>query len=317
MTKAFGHNFHYLLKRESSFGVSPGGNFLKVPVNGNSLGKKRGLVNDGLAGQGRDPLTTHLDVVDVSGETTIPVDMRYLGYFLTGLLGNPSTSGSSTYTHTFSSGGLTLPSYSIEVGHKNPAAFDVNLGCMINSLALNMQTGGGPASAVVGIIGQSSAPYNSSQGGTPTTQTNSRASNFQGVLKKGGSNLADINSASLVYSNNLETFREVNTTGNIAAIEPGQASLTGSLSTRFSNDTLKDIADAGTAVDLDFIYEISASLKLTITVHEAYLELAAPVVDGPGGYGLDFNFRANYNSSAGKMMTAVLINDLAGTVYTS
>lgn len=317
MTKAQGYNTHTLIKRESSFGVSAGGNFVKLAANANSLGKKRGLLDDPLAGQGRDPLKVFNDVNDVSGDLQLPVDLRYIGYFLTGLLGNPTTGGTGPYTHTFKSGGLTLPSYSIETGHKGPTVYELNLGCMVDAMNFKLPTGGGPAEVTAKIVGQNNTKYAATQGGTPTTQTLTRFSNFQGVLKQGGSALGNITDFNFTYSNKLMADRVINTTGDIGAIEPGQASLAGGFTSRFADDDLMDLAIAGTAVDMDLIFTIDADNKLTLTLHELYLEHPSNPIPGPGGYSQGFSFKGVYNVSNTAMFKAVLINDLAGTVYTT
>lgn len=317
MSKAMGYNHHLLIKRESSWGVNPGGNFLRLPVNSAPFGRSRGKVEDPLIGQGRDPLQVYDDMIDVSGACRVPVDLRNIGFWLTGLLGNPTSSGSGPYTHVFKSGGLTLPSYSIENGHKGPVVYDLATGVMVRSMSFAKATRGGPADATVNLLGQNAAKAGSTGGGTPTSKTLARFSNFQGTLKKGGADLGDVKTFEFSYDNNFEVDTFVNTVGEIGSIDPGQAKLKGSIGMRFANDDLLDEAIAGTAIDLDLTFTIDADSYLELSLNELYLEEPKRGPEGPGGYDITFPFHGVYNASAGAMLTATLKNDQAGTVYTA
>lgn len=89
MARAYGSNATLLLKRETAYGVKPSGNFTKMPFNSSSLGSEQGLIEDAVLGYGRDPLQPLRDVINNEGDIAVPVDPRYLGFWLTGLLGDP------------------------------------------------------------------------------------------------------------------------------------------------------------------------------------------------------------------------------------
>jgi len=89
MARAYGSNATLLLKRETAYGVKPSGNFTKMPFNSSSLGSEQGLIEDAVLGYGRDPLQPLRDVINNEGDIAVPVDPRYLGFWLAGLLGDP------------------------------------------------------------------------------------------------------------------------------------------------------------------------------------------------------------------------------------
>ncbi len=315
--REYGYNTHLLLERESSFGGGGSSNFNSVVFDACNLSADRDLVKSSRAGAGRDPTEIFQDAVVCAGDATVPLEMRDIGLWLTGLLGDPSTSGSSTYTHTFTSGGADLPSFEIEKGFPNVPKYENFLGCMINSLTINPQRSG-PMTAVFGIMGQNMTPNTSSQGGTPTTNTLARASGLQGTIKADDTLLANINTFDFTYSNNLQGIETLNQTdGQVEGIDPDEASCNGNLNVRFYDDDLYDAATGKTAVDLELAYTISASLKVTFNIHEVYLRQTSPPIEGPGGINVGFSFEALKNTSAGEMFEAILINDLAGTFYTS
>ena len=67
-------------------------NFTRMPFNSCALGSEQGLIDDPVLGQGRDPLVPLQDVINDEGDIIVPVDPRYLGFWLTGLLGDPTSS---------------------------------------------------------------------------------------------------------------------------------------------------------------------------------------------------------------------------------
>ncbi len=89
MARAYGSNATLLLKRETTYGEQPSGNYYQMPFNSSDLGSEQGLIEDAVLGYGRDPLQPLRDVINNEGDIAVPVDPRYLGFWLTGLLGDP------------------------------------------------------------------------------------------------------------------------------------------------------------------------------------------------------------------------------------
>ncbi|MEG3639278.1 phage tail tube protein [Magnetococcus sp. PR-3] len=314
MARAYGANAHLLLKRETVYGQKPSGNFIRMPFNRCSLGSEQGLVDDPVLGQGRDPLPPLQDVINVEGEVVTPMDLRYMGLWLTGLLGNADTTGSGPYVHTFASGEQVLPSYSIEVGMLEVPAFFLSAGVMVNSLALEFQRSGA-AAATLNLVAQGENRSASSQGGTPTALTFERISQFQGSIKKGGTSLAHLTGGSLTYSNNLEKIETIRDDGLIDGADPTVASLTGRIDVRFADTSLIDLASNGTPMDLEFGYRVDANNSILFTCHEVYLPKPKLAVEGPGGVQASFDFQGARNEAAGRMLTVTLNSDLDGSDY--
>jgi len=89
MARAYGSNATLLLKRETTYGEQAAGNYYQMPFNSSDLSSEQGLIEDAVLGYGRDPLQPLRDVINDEGDLSIPVDPRYLGFWLTGLLGDP------------------------------------------------------------------------------------------------------------------------------------------------------------------------------------------------------------------------------------
>lgn len=420
MARAYGSSASLLLKRETDYGQKPSGNFYKMPFTSCNLGSEQGLIDDPVLGFGRDPAQPLRDVINVDGDISVPVDPRYLGFWLTGLFGEPDTAAvkaegyitfatnpadgdtitingtvftfvddspsgneidikatvmqtideavtvlnasvvttvdDATYSrptgtqklkilhdtaggagnsftlaasaasvsaatlrgggtqHTFKSGEESLPSYSLEVGMPQIPAFFLNTGVVVNTIGFDFQRSGA-ATATVNVIAQGETRFNSTQGGTPQQLTFNRTSQFQGEIRSDGEKIGNLTSGSVSYTNNLERIETIRDDGKIDGADPTIAALTGSITVRFADTTLIDLASSGTPIDLEFVYTLAPGLSLTVTAHEVYLPKPKPPVNGAGGIETSFDFRAAKNESAGCMVTVKLLNDLDGTQY--
>lgn len=317
--REYGYNTILNVKKEAAYAGGGSGNFVTVPFDSCGLRAARNNISHRRAGAGREQQEIFQDAISCAGPVIVPVDPRYFGYWLTLLLGDPTTADDEgVYTHTFKSGGASLPSWEVEKGFPSVPKYEPFVGIKASSMEITVPRAG-PAQATFNLIGSDMTPATSSGAGTPTTQTLARFSNLQAKVQKGGSDLANLNPGSrFVFDNGLvlgETLNQDN--GALEYADPGEASMSGQLSLRFFDDPEYDAAVAGTPIDIAFIYTISASLKLTMTLHEIYLTQTSPEINGPGGVVADFEFTGNKNTSAGCMLTAALVNDLAGTTYTS
>jgi hypothetical protein len=316
MARSYGANATLLLKRETTYGAQASGNYVQMPFNRCALGSEQGLIDDPVLGQGRDPLAPLQDVINDEGDIVVPMDPRYLGLWLTGLFDDPTSTDNldGTFDHVFASGALDIPSYTIEVGQPEVPAFFVHAGVKFNSIAMEFQRSGA-AAATINAVAQGETRFGATQGGTPTTLTFNRISQFQGSIKKAGAAVGNLTGGSFTYSNNLEKIETIRSDGLIDGADPTVASLTGRIDVRFADTTLIDAASNGTPVDLEFGYTLSAGSKILFAAHEVYLPKPKLAVEGPGGVQASFDFQGALNDTAGRMLTVTLVNDLDGTVY--
>jgi len=315
--RAYGHAALMHIKRATAHGEVPAGNFLKVPFYTSGLGGSKSYEPNELAGQGRDPQKPVAGPLDVGGNLVVPLDARYFGHWLTGLLGDPTTTADEgVYTHVFKSGAAELPDYAIEIGHPliaSPVYF-MNTGVQVNSISHQLERSGA-VRTTLGLIGINEEKSGTSQAGTPTTLTFMQFGHPQCVLKKGGAALANARSFNFNFSNNLIPIETVSNGGNLEGVDPGMTSLTGSADLFFANQSIIGDIFAGTPVDFEVAYQISSSLRLVFSLHEILLDRVPHSVDGPGGVAISLPFRGNKNAVAGCMMSVTLVNDVAGTEY--
>ena len=226
-----------------------------------------------------------------------------------------STLTGGGYSHIFASGADGLPSYTVEVGHKQVPAYFQHDGVVFDSIALEF-TRSGAAAATIQCVAQGEQRFNASQGGTPSKARLPPHQPVPGLDQPGRRvAVANLTAGSLTYANNLEKIETIRSDGLIDGADPTVAALTGTIEVRFADTTLIDLASNGTAVDLEFAYTIDNGLSLTFEAHEVYLPKPKLTVEGPGGVQASFDFQGARNETAGRMLTVTLVNDLDGTDY--
>ena len=311
MARAYGWNAQLLLAEETEYGEMPANNYRKIPFISTTLDSEQNLVSSNVLGLGRDPTQPFQDVINVDGDMVVPVDMRNIGVWLKAIFGIPSTEDvdDGVYTHSFESGKIVIPSYTLEVGLPEVPQFIRFMGVRANSIAFNFQRSG-EAQVTLNLIGQGESGETTAIDTNPEVYKYTRVSQFQGFIKSNGALLANITAASATYSNNLEKIETIRNDGKVEAIDLGVASLSGSISARYGDNILLDKARAGTPVDIELGYQLSDNLKLEIVCHEVYLPKPKRTINGPNGIECSYDFQGAKNEEIGRMMTVKLTNDV-------
>lgn len=312
MSRAYGWNAKLLIAEESTYGTLSEGTYTQVPFASSAIDSEQGLISSNVLGLGRDPTTPFQDVINVEGDLAMPVDLRNIGIWLKAVFGVPATTeADGVYTHTFESGKTSLPSYSLELGLAEVPEYVRFLGARANSIAFNFQRSG-EAQATVSLMAQTETSSTTTISENPAVQPYTRFSQFQGFIKSDGQALANVTTASLTYSNNLEKIETIRNDGKVEAIDLGVASLSGSIAVRYGDNALMDKARGGTPIDLELGYQLSDSQKLVITCHEVYLPKPKRSISGPGGIECTYDFQGAKEPALGKMVTVQLINNVEG-----
>ncbi len=316
MSRAYGWNASLLIAEETEYGVMPESGYTKIPFISSSLDSEQSLVASNVLGLGRDPTTPFQDVINVSGDMVVPIDVHSLGIWLKAIFGTPTSkpivneeeSPTGNYEHTFESGKVSLPSYSLEIGLPQVPEYIRFMGVKADNIAFNFQRSG-EAQATISLLAQGEDASETSIFAGAEAKKYVRFSQFQGFIKSAGAFLANVTAASLTYSNNLEKIETIRNDGKVEAIDVGVANLSGSISVRYGDNDLMNKARAGIPVDLEFGYELSETQKITIICHEVYLPKPKRSISGPGGIECSYDFQGAKEQTLGKMMTVILINN--------
>ncbi|WP_428544063.1 phage tail tube protein [Profundibacter sp.] len=310
MARAQGARSQLAAAFETTYGTAPASGYFRMPFASASLGAEQPLLTSELLGYGRDPLAPIKDAVTADGDVVVPIDAEAFGFWLKAAFGAPVTTGTTNKTHTYKSGGWTLPSMAIEVAMPEIPRFAMYTGCVLDQLSWQMQRSG-LLTASAKLIAQGENVATTTAAGTPTGWTLQRFGHFNGSIKRNGTALGNIVSADIQYANNLDRIETIRSDGRIDGADPSIAALTGKMDVRFADTTLMDQALNGTAASLEFAYSISAKVSLSITAHAVYLPRPRIEIQGPQGVQASFDWQAAYDATAGQMCTITLVNDIA------
>lgn len=216
------------------------------------------------------------------------------------------------YVHEFHSGVDCLPSFTVEIEHKNPSVFFQHIGCVLNSLGLNFQRSG-EAEAALNIIAKGQRQFDATQAGTPVSPdyVTRLFNQFQGSILKDDVALGNITGATLNYTNSVESVQTIRPDAEIEAADPTIAKASGEIVSRFANTTLLDDAVNDNDIKLELAYIIDAGQKIVFTLHKVLLPRPKVAIEGPGAVQTTFAWQAAKDDGVGRMMTAKLYNDVA------
>jgi hypothetical protein len=222
------------------------------------------------------------------------------------------TGGAATgaYNHVFTSGLMTLPSASVEVGMTDTANYAMNYGLSADKLAIGLARSG-LLNATISCIAQGEATRTvASAAGTLSTLAFERFTQFSGSVSRQGVPIGDLVSGNFNYANNMDKVEVIRDDGRIAGVDPSVSASTGQAVLRFKDMTLLDLAANGTPIDLTHKWKISAVKTLTVVNHEVYLPKPKTPITGPAGVQATYDWQSSKNEAAGNMLTVTLVNDV-------
>ena len=310
-----------LLKDETAYGNAATGDYQKTLVYQDELADLAPLEDDPILGAAQNnardtPVPVAGLPQGVSGNLTVPLDLNHMWFWLKGAFGTPSSSGSSDYTHTFTSGGEVLPHRTIEAKRAS-AIFLQRTGCLVSSLGSELSRRGGYDRMTVGILGRKETKITSTGGGTPPAMlARDPLLAYLPVLKIDTVAAADIISLSWTYSNGATPQDYL---GDAEGYPTGHdldalATFSGTVRARFRTAALYDMARAGTAFAMELLWQRTSVRSFSLQAGAVKFDPVGLPVTGPGRIEQSFNFRA-YQTSGAAMLTAVLKNGTAAAAY--
>lgn len=309
---AQGSAFKLYGKVESVEGTAPTGNWDQFPCFSFGLTATQDLQQDNVLSSGttRDAGDPLFGLIRVEGSTRVPIETVHFGRWLKLLMGNPTTTGTSNYTHTFKSGATSLPSFSFEKAFPDITRYEVVKGVRANTLQVSM-TPDGAAAATIGLMGLSETTGSSSGAGTPVVTGYTRFHNVNGSISKGGSALAAVTAGEFTVTNDMEMVPAIRSDYAMEGIDFGQSGASGTLTLRFKDHTLRTDANNRTAVALAYALTIDANTSVTFNFPRAFLAAQGNPIEGPRGVSQQFRFVAAWDTTAATAVSVVYKNAVA------
>jgi hypothetical protein len=320
MAQAKGSDVQLLLIEETTWGTTPGtptGYAIPVSSIGGNWFSRRLLDNPVLRAN-RNPSAPVRGNTAVSGSFQFPLSLSAWGWLQKHCIGTPATSGAGPYTHlskcNFSgatAGSDLAAGLTFEIGHTGIDQYHIFDGCKLNGFTVNASSEG-VAMFDMQVVGQGYTQATSSLDSTPTSYTDSVLDHFVLTMTEGGSSIAYVKECSLTFSNNIDTSQYViGSAGTVGALPTGIASVTGSITALFQDDTLLAKGEDHTESDLTLTWT-SSTYSLALHVPELVYEPASPAVQGPDGVVVSLNFRGYYaDDSDATCLKATLVNGVA------
>lgn len=298
-----------------SYGTPAATGYRKAFYYSSSLAQTKPLEGDPVIGASynnfRDATQPAPAMSEHGGQIVVPVCLNQIGDWLKMIMGAPATSGSTNLTHVFTSGKLTLPTYTIEM---NPVASDFrqHVGVAARSFRLNLQDANGYQRAEIAMLGYGENLLAATGAGTPTAARAYDPVKATGsAVYLGGTQIGVLMGLDLTYELGLIQDRYVDGSDNFgAAVLAEQAQISGSMRVRYTGPTFDAAAVAETEQALEIRMIKSANNSLVLNMPAVRLGRGGVQIDGPGGIEQSIPFRAAQTSLAA-MLTATLKNQIA------
>lgn len=292
-----------LMEYETAYKTAPStASAVKLPFNSLDLMPRRAIQQPGTIRSTRNPTTPFRGNIDVSGNAVVPIDLACIGYWLKGLMGNPTTTGSQApYTHVYKIGTTALPSMILDKGFTVSGLYYKYEGVKVNTMAVTFG-GDGELTATFGLIGAKETKGTSAYDASPSDLTSiaTRFENFEAAVTEGGSSIATLTQVTLNISNNLDgSVYCLGDNGERSYLPEGQMAVTGSITGIFADDSLllkgRNFTESSLVVTLT-----DGTYSLAFNIGELVYEHTSPGIPGPGSETImqTLNFTGYYQNDA-------------------
>lgn len=317
MSNARGDSAVLLSRLQTEFGTpedAGNGDYRKLPFYTLRLDPSQDLENDEAIQGDAFPGDTVAGLRSVAGSMEVPVGLSSIGWHLRGLLGAPTTTGASDYTHVFETAAApTVGLFTTCVSHSRVAQHFMQDSLAYTGMELTARKNGQRQRATFNVIAREEAGVSAARDTTPVAYSPDTVPvGFTGKVQIDGSDAAAVTGASITLGTGVEADQEsLNGLATAAQMDWGTWELSGSLDCRFQDRTYYDLAEAGTSIAVTLDWTISAALSLVIEMPDVRLERTGIPVDGRGIISSSFSFRPNRPASDSTLLKATLKNAVA------
>lgn len=217
------------------------------------------------------------------------------------------------YRHEWLSGGGSIPSHTIEVGHSQLTSpvFYRHVGTMMDSIVIDLASDGTPSSAQVQVVAQGETAAATTIDASPDQYVLEVFRKSCAYIQRSGTSIAGVTAGNLNFSNNLERIRTIRCDGLIDGADPTIATCGGDITCRFDNITLEDVAATGGPIAMTYGMNTHTGWSLVFDIFAAVLSRPRRPIEGPGGVQATYSWVGQYDDTAATMLRVRLVNDVA------
>lgn len=293
MTQARGYRSQTVMDFETVFATDPTTKKgVQMPFETNNIAANQNLTEDNTIRNRRDPAKPSRGNVDVAGQIVVPVDPINFGYWLKGLFGQPTKTGTTgKFVHEFKPGN-SQPSFVLEKGFTDINVYEKFSGCKVSQLSMTLG-GDGALTAAIDIMGAKNAIGSTAYSASPTVNALTRFSNFQASLQENGVAVAIGTNVDFQINAGLDGNQYVIGSGGFRQdIPEGLLQISGNLTALFEDKTLMEKAINGTETSLKITLTINADTSLEFLFSEVEFGRSSPAIEGPQGVMITVPWRA-------------------------
>lgn len=309
MTQVSGVDVVVAAYQESTFGADPTSAdgrlvYFKPPLN---LSASQNMIESEIMVKGRGLPRPSRGNIAASGTLETTLAPTSIGFWLKQILGAPATTEAAPYTHVFKP--TALPSFILERDFTAKIATKVDRfnGCKVASATFNFPQQGA-ASVSMQIEGKRYTVSTAALDATLTDTGHVEWSGFQGVVKRGGSQIGGVLSATVQVENEMNTDTYCfpasgETPGQRFSLSEGRARISGTIETVFNDFTLIDLAAAGTATSFSWTFThgtgagTAGNEQMIVEITDCEIPLTAPTIETPAGLRVSIPFMGYLNST--------------------
>lgn len=313
------------LYKESTYGFDPSPTVgRKAYLSKLDLSAEEQLINSPIITGGRGLPEPGRGNLAVSGSVETTLSPHTVGFWLTQLLGAPTTTGSaSPYTHVFRPAALPV-GFQVEKDYTSKITGKVERFSGIRiakgDFKLSQE---GFATLSCSLMGQNHTINAAVLDATLDDPGHVAWTGFQGVIQKNGTQIGGVTELAISVDNTMPggpyCFPASGGTAGLRYANPeGRAVITGSISCVFEDFALLDLALAGTDTAFSVVYAFGTGAgtagneKLTISVDHCLLARKSPPLDTESGLMLTLNFSGFAEGSTDKGLVCTLLNAISG-----
>lgn len=315
MAKIAGTDILVGLYDEETFGVTPAepsGIVLAYKSLGVSASQEA-ITND-IITSGRGVSRPGKGNIDVTGSLVTTFAPATCAFFLKHIFGEPTA---GVYTP-----GALPPGFIIEKDYTSKVANRVERfnGCRVKSATFTFNQSG-YVDLSIDIAGKRYGIYPEVLDSALAEYEHEAWTGFQGVVKLNGVRIGGVMSGSVTIDNEIDTSMYAfpgpdDTPGERMSLPEGLAKITGQMEVVFENFDLIDIANAGTAVSLEWVYTNADGKKITFAIAPCEIPLTSPTIESRSGLKVTYSFSAFVNEAA-EGLTVTLVDAEILTEWTA
>lgn len=303
---------------ETAYGVAPSAaSAYTLPYEEENFGVDDNPIETEVLGNGNPSMPARGNK-DANATIRVPFDLDAIGFWLKGLIGSPTTTGSiAPYTHVFKYAAGVLPSAIVDMGHPDLTLYYKYNKVMVNTMDFSFG-GNNPLSISVGLVcgteTKGTSPYQASP--TDISHNYTRLDNPDvSAITEGGGAITNIEQFNIKADNQLDSSFALGGSGWRTRSTRTKMKVTGNIVATFEDDSLllKGRNNTESALSLTLT---SGSYSVVFHLEELKYGQRRSVTRGRQGLRIDLPFVAYYaNGSNASAFKTTLVNTRAAAYY--